>query len=270
MKSARSPAPRRSASPSPHRCPDSPRSRRRARSSRCCLRTARTRCRVRARRLSSGSLSAATVAHPSFAAFAADLTHSARRGSLRCFSRNATGSAPTDDATSSMIDSCANEFCSRSGERSGPVQKCDRRLCESTRSLAIVPVPPRLPADTADHIRRRDVEVVRVVRRIGRRRSGRECLRLEAGKKSGDHVARDCCSPGGRRGRASTLRSPTRRSWRSRRSYRGRRADRSRTRCRSSPTPSRPCARAARAPVRPTACDINAASNDTVSAPFRP
>src|SRR5665213_2476357 len=80
-----------------------------------------------------------------FAALAAALTTSIRRGSLRCLRRNATGSAPIADATSSMIDACANVFCRRSGERSGPVQKYDFRLCVSTRSPAMVPVPPRRP-----------------------------------------------------------------------------------------------------------------------------
>ena len=80
-----------------------------------------------------------------FAALAAALTTSISRGSLRCLSRYATGSALATAATSSSIDSCAKEFCSRSGERSGPVQNSDFTLCDSTRSLAIAPVPPRRP-----------------------------------------------------------------------------------------------------------------------------
>src|SRR5206468_11043696 len=76
------------------------------------------------------------------AAFAAVETTSFSRGSRRCFSRNATGSAPAFAAISSMNDSCANVFCSRLGDRSGPVKNGDRIVCDNTRSLAIVPVPP--------------------------------------------------------------------------------------------------------------------------------
>ncbi len=45
-----------------------------------------------------------------------------------------------------MNDSCANVFCSRSGDRSGPVKNGDCTLCVRTRWLAMVPVPPQRPA----------------------------------------------------------------------------------------------------------------------------
>src|SRR5262245_16488996 len=44
-----------------------------------------------------------------------------------------------------MKHSCANEFCRRAGERSGPVRKGDGTVCVSTRSLATMPVPLFLP-----------------------------------------------------------------------------------------------------------------------------
>ena len=44
-----------------------------------------------------------------------------------------------------MNDSCAKVFCSRLGERSGPVKKGDAMVCVSTRSLFTVPVPPHVP-----------------------------------------------------------------------------------------------------------------------------
>ena len=42
----------------------------------------------------------------------------------------------TRAAISSMNDSCANVFCSRLGERSGPVKNGDRIVCVRTRSLS--------------------------------------------------------------------------------------------------------------------------------------
>src|SRR4051794_40485407 len=42
-----------------------------------------------------------------------------------------------------MNDSCANVFCSRSGDRNGPVKNGDFTLCVSTRWPAMVPVPPQ-------------------------------------------------------------------------------------------------------------------------------
>ena len=44
-----------------------------------------------------------------------------------------------------MNDSCANVFCSRDGERSGPVKNGDATACVSTRSLLTVPAPPQRP-----------------------------------------------------------------------------------------------------------------------------
>src|SRR5215471_15860193 len=44
-----------------------------------------------------------------------------------------------------MKHSCANEFCSRAGERSGPVRNGDGTVCVRTRSLATVPVPLAFP-----------------------------------------------------------------------------------------------------------------------------
>src|SRR5260221_13924906 len=41
-----------------------------------------------------------------------------------------------------MNGSCAKVFCSRDGERRGPVKNGDRTVCESTRSLFTVPAPP--------------------------------------------------------------------------------------------------------------------------------
>jgi hypothetical protein len=38
-----------------------------------------------------------------------------------------------------MNDSCANVFCRRLGDRSGPVKNGDRIVCVSTRSLLTVP-----------------------------------------------------------------------------------------------------------------------------------
>ena len=43
------------------------------------------------------------------------------------------------------MHSCAKVFCSRLGERSGPVQKGDSTTRESMRSLLTVPVPPDTP-----------------------------------------------------------------------------------------------------------------------------
>ncbi len=43
------------------------------------------------------------------------------------------------------MHSCAKVFCSRLGERSGPVQKGDSTTRESMRSLLTVPVPPETP-----------------------------------------------------------------------------------------------------------------------------
>jgi hypothetical protein len=60
-------------------------------------------------------------------------------------SRYATGSAFTCAAISSISDSCANVFCSRLGDRSGPVKNGDRMVCETTRSLLTIPVPPQAP-----------------------------------------------------------------------------------------------------------------------------
>ena len=51
----------------------------------------------------------------------------------------------TRAAISSMNDSCANVFCRRLGDRSGPVKNGDRIVCVSTRSLLTVPVPPHAP-----------------------------------------------------------------------------------------------------------------------------
>src|SRR5690242_6886362 len=44
-----------------------------------------------------------------------------------------------------MKHSCAKVFCSRSGERSGPVKKGDLTACINTRSLRTEPAPPHLP-----------------------------------------------------------------------------------------------------------------------------
>ena len=38
-----------------------------------------------------------------------------------------------------------NVFWNRPGDRNGPVQNGDSTLCDSTRSLATVPVPPHAP-----------------------------------------------------------------------------------------------------------------------------
>ena len=85
-----------------------------------------------------------------FANSAAPFTTSITLGSFRYRSRNATGSAFTRAATSSIKHSWANVFCSRAGERSGPVKNGDGMLCVSARSDVILPVPlaapPTLPA----------------------------------------------------------------------------------------------------------------------------
>ena len=39
-----------------------------------------------------------------------------------------------------MKHSCANVFCRRAGDRSGPVKNGDATVCVSTRALAIDPV----------------------------------------------------------------------------------------------------------------------------------
>ena len=44
-----------------------------------------------------------------------------------------------------MNDSCAKVFCSRDGERSGPVKNGDFTVWERTRSLFTVPAPPQRP-----------------------------------------------------------------------------------------------------------------------------
>src|SRR4029453_12288210 len=80
-----------------------------------------------------------------FAALAAAATTSLRRESLKCRSRYATGSDFTCAAISSISDSCANEFCRRLGDRSGPVKNGDRIVCVRTRSLLTTPVPPQVP-----------------------------------------------------------------------------------------------------------------------------
>src|SRR5690242_18056381 len=80
-----------------------------------------------------------------FACLAAALTTSFKRGSLRCFSRYCTGSALACAATSSKKHSCANAFCRRAGDRSGPVRNGDGTVCVNTRSLATVPVPLFFP-----------------------------------------------------------------------------------------------------------------------------
>src|SRR5262245_41246697 len=79
------------------------------------------------------------------AAFAAALTTSISRRSCRCLKRNAIGSALTWAAISSMNDSWANVFCSRLGERKGPVKNGERMVWVRTRSLLTRPVPPQLP-----------------------------------------------------------------------------------------------------------------------------
>src|SRR5579862_2133019 len=79
------------------------------------------------------------------AALAADRTTSISRGSARCRRRYSTGSVVIAAATSSMNDSCANVFCRRSGDRSGPVKNDEATLWVRTRWLAIVPVPPQRP-----------------------------------------------------------------------------------------------------------------------------
>src|SRR4029077_6865399 len=80
-----------------------------------------------------------------FAALAAALTTSLRRGSLRWRSRYSTGSALTCAAISSRNDSCANVFCRRAGDRNGPVNKGEGTSCERTRWLRMFPVPPLRP-----------------------------------------------------------------------------------------------------------------------------
>src|SRR5689334_4111548 len=79
------------------------------------------------------------------APLAAALTTAFSRASPRCRRRYATGSALTEAAISSRKHSCAKVFCSRDGDRSGPVKNGDAIVCVSTRSLAIVPVPPAVP-----------------------------------------------------------------------------------------------------------------------------
>src|SRR5579863_5239701 len=79
------------------------------------------------------------------AVFAAAFTTLLSRSSRRCFRPNATGSALARAASSSMNDSCANVFCNRAGERSGPVKNGDALLWISARSDGIVPVPSAEP-----------------------------------------------------------------------------------------------------------------------------
>src|SRR5258705_9451538 len=45
-----------------------------------------------------------------------------------------------------MKHSCANVFCKREGDRSGPVKNGDAMVCVRTRSLFTVPAPPHVPA----------------------------------------------------------------------------------------------------------------------------
>ncbi len=80
-----------------------------------------------------------------FAVFAAAFTTSIIRCSLKWRKRNSTGSAFARAASSSMKDSCANVFCSRCGERSGPVQNGETTLCKSARSDLTVPAPWSAP-----------------------------------------------------------------------------------------------------------------------------
>src|SRR2546425_11856066 len=80
-----------------------------------------------------------------FEDFAAAFTTSIKRESLKWRRRYSTGSAFNCAATSSRNDSCANVFCNRAGDRSGPVQNGDTTSCERTRSLRTLPVPPLFP-----------------------------------------------------------------------------------------------------------------------------
>src|SRR5687767_8121715 len=76
------------------------------------------------------------------AVFAAAARTFLSRGSRRCRCRYSIGSALTEAAISSMKHSCANVFCSRAGERSGPVKNGESTVRLSTRSLLTTPQPP--------------------------------------------------------------------------------------------------------------------------------
>ena len=95
-----------------------------------------------------------------------------------------------------MNDSCANVFCSRSGDRSGPVKNGDCTLWVRTRWLAIVPVPPQRPATQPVTYDGTPLLLFANVGGIGRGRPRRERGGFEPGEIARHHVARDCSPPG--------------------------------------------------------------------------
>ena len=89
------------------------------------------------------------------------------------------------------MHSCAKVFCSRFGERSGPVQNGDSTTRESMRSLLTVPVPPETPSTVpATYDGTTFWPLAERAGRRRRRRSRREGRRLEAGKIARHLVAR--------------------------------------------------------------------------------
>ena len=109
-------------------------------------------------------------------------------GSFRYRSRKATGSAFARAATSSIKHSCANVFCSRAGERSGPVKNGDGMLCVSERSDVILPVPLARSVHVAGHVRGHSVAIVAIGARFGRGSSGHERFRREARQRPRNHI----------------------------------------------------------------------------------
>lgn len=67
------------------------------------------------------------------------------RGSHECCNRYLTGSVFVYALISSRKHSCANVFCRRNGDRSGPVKNGDITACVSTRSPRMLPAPPHFP-----------------------------------------------------------------------------------------------------------------------------
>ena len=146
-RSARSPARRRSASPSPGRCRDRPRPRRPSRRSRCRLRTPRTTmprppATPVARRVAASATAARPISPPSPPPSRTSLS----RGSLRCRSRNATGSAFTCAATSSMNALVRERVLQARRRPQRPGEERRRAPCATARARSsTVPAPPHAP-----------------------------------------------------------------------------------------------------------------------------
>ena len=89
---------------------------------------------------------------------------------------------------SSMKHSCANVFCRRNGERSGPVKNGDCTVCASTRSLRMVPAPPHFPLMQPTTYEGTALFPLRKFSLRLNALCGDDRLRLEARQHAGNHV----------------------------------------------------------------------------------